>query len=281
MAYVSALANLRYDLNKYIVELRRVSNLAATFLMENKITKMEYLNDVENEISYYEFAFNNERNPNNRREIIFEFKRKVELANREYQILRTKDYVTYYITDVFEDHGVIKHAKIAGGVIAGTFELFAARYYLKLCNTLNIKTFKGVAVVFAAYGANNIYEAMTPVLFEHASAGPLRWLYREGAEIIGLDAEDGDFAYSFAELSLSIYAGIRKPIITQSAKKLAEPLIGDTPGTGKLFKYINTDYTPSWNRKNTIIKLWFMGYSGYKAEMLFTDDKYKLSNKYN
>lgn len=281
MAYVSALANLRYDLNKYIVELRRVSNLAATFLMKNELTKLGYLNDIENGINDFEFRFNNERNPNKKREIIYEFKKVVDQANKEYQILRTKDYVTYYVTDVFEDNGIIKYSKIAGGIIAGTFELFAAKYYLKLSNSLNIKSFKGVAVVFAAYGANNIYEAMTPLVFEHASPGALRWLYQEGAEIIGLDADDGDFAYSFVELSLSIYAGIRKPIVTQSARRLADHLIGEAPGTGKLFKYIHTDYIPSWNRKNTIMKLWFMGYSGYKAEMLFTDDKYKFSNKYN
>lgn len=281
MAYISALANLRYDLNKYIVELRRVSNLAATFLIKNELTKLEYLSEIENDINYYEFKFNNEHNPNKKRELLFEFKKVVELANKEYQILRTKDHVTYYVTDVFEDHGVIKYAKIAGGVVAGSLELFAAKYYFKLSETLNIKSFRGVSVVFAAYGANNIYEAMTPVLFEHASPGLLRLLYQEGAEIIGLNTDDGDLAYSFVELSLSIYAGIRKPIVTQNAKRLADPLIGDAPGTGKLFKYTHTDYTPSWNRKNTIMRLWFLGYSGYKAEMLFTDDKHLFSNKYN
>lgn len=63
MAYNSALTNLRYDLNNYIVELRRISNLAATFLMKSDITKMQYLNDIENGIFDYETRFNNERNP--------------------------------------------------------------------------------------------------------------------------------------------------------------------------------------------------------------------------
>lgn len=103
MAYNSALTNLRYDLNNYIVELRRISNLAATFLMKSDITKMQYLNDIENDIFDYGTRFNNERNPYIQREIVFELKREVDLANKEYQILRKNDHVTYYVTDIFED----------------------------------------------------------------------------------------------------------------------------------------------------------------------------------
>lgn len=144
-----------------------------------------------------------------------------------------------------------------------------------------MKRFKGVAAVFAAYGGNNIYEAMTPILFEHSSAGPVRFFYREAAEILGLENDQGDFAYNSIEFSLSIYAGIRKPIISQNAKRLADKLIGETPGTGRLFRNIHSDYLPSWDKKNTVMKLWFLGYSGYKAKLIFWDEKYKLENKYN
>lgn len=281
MAYNSALTNLRYDLNNYIVELRRISNLAATFLMKSDITKMQYLNDIENDIFDYETRFNNERNPYIKREIVFELKREVDLANKEYQILRKNDHVTYYVTDIFEDQGVIKYSKIAGGVVAGTLELFAALYFYKISNILKMKRFKGVAAVFAAYGGNNIYEAMTPILFEHSSAGPVRFFYREAAEILGFENDQGDFAYNSIEFSLSIYAGIRKPIVSQNAKRLADKLIGETPGTGRLFRNIHSDYLPSWDKKNTVMKLWFLGYSGYKAKLIFWDEKYKLENKYN
>ena len=117
-----------------------------------------------------------------------------------------------------------------------------------------MKRFKGVAAVFAAYGGNNIYEAMTPILFEHSSAGPVRFFYREAAEILGLENDQGDFAYNSIEFSLSIYAGIRKPIISQNAKRLADKLIGETPGTGRLFRNIHSDYLPSWDKKNTVMK---------------------------
>lgn len=281
MAYNSAMTNLRYDLNNYIVELRRISNLAATFLMKSDITKMQYLNDIENDIFDYETRFNNERNPYIKREIVFELKREVDLANKEYQILRKNDHVTYYVTDIFEDQGVIKYSKIAGGVVAGTLELFAALYFYKISNILKMKRFKGVAAVFAAYGGNNIYEAMTPILFEHSSAGPVRFFYREAAEILGFENDQGDFAYNSIEFSLSIYAGIRKPIVSQNAKRLADKLIGEAPGTGRLFRNIHSDYLPSWDKKNTVMKLWFLGYSGYKAKLIFWDEKYKLENKYN
>ncbi|HFU5061357.1 TPA: hypothetical protein ACH58I_004868, partial [Escherichia coli] len=88
MAFVSALVNLRYDLNKYIVELRRISNLAATFLMEDDFIKNFYLNEVEISINNYNFRFNNERNPFKQREIVFELKEEVELEKKEYDILR-------------------------------------------------------------------------------------------------------------------------------------------------------------------------------------------------
>ncbi|HDR2159148.1 TPA: DUF4225 domain-containing protein [Enterobacter cancerogenus] len=281
MAYNSALTNLRYDLNNYIVELRRISNLAATFLMKSDMTKIQYLNDIENDIFDYETRFNNERNPYIKREIVFELKREVDLANKEYQILRKNDHVTYYVTDIFEDQGVIKYSKIAGGVVAGTLELFAALYFYKISNILKMKRFKGVAAVFAAYGGNNIYEVITPILFVHSSAGPVRFFYREAAEILGFENDQGDFAYNSIEFSLSIYAGIRKPIVSQNAKRLADKLIGETPGTGRLFRNIHSDYLPSWDKKNTVMKLWFLGYSGYKAKLIFWDEKYKLENKYN
>lgn len=101
MAFVTALTHLRYSLNNHIVELRRVSNLAATFIIKNELTRMGYLNDIEHDISDVEFRFNNEFNPFKQQEIVFEFASSVELAKREYQILRMKDHVTYYVTDVF------------------------------------------------------------------------------------------------------------------------------------------------------------------------------------
>ncbi|WP_318366239.1 DUF4225 domain-containing protein [Enterobacter sp.] len=275
MAFVSALTNLKYSFNQHVTKLRRVANLAETFIFKDELIKMDFHNDIEMTIKNYEFEFDTERNPNKQQEIIFELMREVDLTEKEYQILRAKDHLTYYITDIFEEHGVIKYTKVATGIFSGSMQLLSAKYFHEISNRFNIKYFKGVSAVFAAYGANNIYESITPILYENAESGPVRWAFREAAELIGLEVNDGDFSYDFIELSLSVYAGIRKPVLLNSPKRLAEKILGDAPGTGKLFRYIPLDHAASWKTKNTIMKLWFIGHSGYKAEMLFSGDKHK------
>ncbi|EBP4342234.1 DUF4225 domain-containing protein [Salmonella enterica] len=277
MAYVSALSHLRYDLNNYIVDLRRIANLAATFLIEDQFIKISYLNEIEMSISDYEFRFNNERNPFKQREIIFELSNEVELERKEYDILRTKDRVTYLITDIFEEHGVLKYTKIAGGVVTGSLELFTSVVYYQLGKRLNLKSLRGVSAIFAAYGTDNIWESMSPLIYEHSSAGPFRKLVRAVAGELGISEDNSDLGYSFVEFSLSLYNTFGARTLSPSVKRLATTSIGrKRPGTGRLFYNISLDYTTKWSKMSTTMKIWNVGYTGYKAKLEYLDDKYKF-----
>ncbi len=276
MAYVSALAHLRYDLNNYIVELRRISNLASVFLIKDEFIRNSYLNEIEMSIKDYESRFNNERNPLKQREIIFELKEDVELENKEYQLLRMKDHVTYMVTDIFEEHGVLKYAKMAGGVVTGGLELFTAYGYERLSKTLHLKRLRGIAVIFAAYGVDNIWESVSPLVYEEASAGPLRRIIRGISEEFGLSEDNSDLGYSFIEFSLSVYGTFSARKLFPNANRLAAGVGRKRPGTGRLFNNVSWDYASKWSKMSTNMKIWNIGYTGYKAKLEFYDEGYKF-----
>ncbi|EQA0095455.1 DUF4225 domain-containing protein, partial [Escherichia coli] len=267
MAFVSALVNLRYDLNKYIVELRRISNLAATFLMEDDFIKNFYLNEVEISINNYNFRFNNERNPFKQREIVFELKEEVELEKKEYDILRMKDHVTYMVTDMFEEQGVLKYVKIFGGVATGGIELFTAYGYYQLGKTLHLRRLRGIAIVFASYGVDNIWESVSPLIFEEANAGPLRRVIRGIAGEFGISEDDSDLGYSFVEFSLSLYNTFNARKLFPNENRLVIGVGRKRPGTGRLFNNVSWDYASKWSKMNTNMKIWNLGYSAYKAKL--------------
>lgn len=275
----AGIAHFRYDLNRYISELRRVSNLAATFLIKSSIVRQEYLQDVEEGIRTYEKRFNANVNPYDNVKVIDDLKSELNLTNKEYQILRMKDYATYIITDVFEEHGVIKYAKIGAGVVSGGAEAWAGYQLAKVGKNLRSRSFMGMGVILVSYGLNNIYESASPVFYEQAQVGPLRKIYRKAAELAGLNDDDGDFAYSGVEFALTVYAAIRTPVMQQHSSRLVTRYIGERPGTGKIFRYVNNDFVSKWSKKNIALKLYFGVDSARKFKATFIDDGYKFDGQ--
>ncbi|QKJ85096.1 DUF4225 domain-containing protein [Paramixta manurensis] len=274
----AAYAHLRYDLDSYITELRRMANLASVFLIKDALIKMDYLRDIENGISEYEHRFNADISPVSKSSVINDLKEEVRLTEREYQILRMKDRITYIITDVFEEHGVIKYAKIGGGVLAGSAETWAGLQLVKVGRTINARHFMGVGVVLMNYGLNNIYESASPMIYEHKQAGFLRSLYRKAANLAGLGDDEGDFAYSSVEFSLSVYAAIRAPVFSQNPGRLVGRLFGEKPGTGKLFRYVSNDFITKWSSKSGEMKLYFGAKTAFSFKAEFIDGDYKFND---
>ncbi|WP_261641015.1 DUF4225 domain-containing protein [Erwinia mallotivora] len=278
---INAYSHLRYDLDNYIVELQRVSELAATFLIKDALNRHDYLREISADIRDYQSRFDNEKNPHNQTGIIEELKAELKLTEREYQMLRMKDHVTYIVTDVFEEHGVLKYAKVAGGIFGGSMEAWGGFQLAKLGHSLKIKRLKGVGIILALYGANNVYESVTPVLYEHSESGPIRYLYRKAAELAGFSNDEGDLAYSSVELSLSLYAAVRTPVLTQNPGRLVSKYLGEQPGTGKLFRHVNNDFITKWASKNGIMKLYFGLDSARKIKAKFYDEEYKYDEKFS
>lgn len=150
----------------------------------------------------------------------------------------------------------------------------------KLGNSLRIKRLKGVDIILALYGANNVYESVTPVLYEHSESGPIRYFYRKAAELAGLSNDEGDQAYSSVELSLSLYAAVRTPVLTQNPGRLVSKYLGEQPGTGKLFRHVSNDFITKWASKNGVMKLYFGLDSAKEIKAKFYDDEYKYDEKF-
>lgn len=277
----SAISHLRYDFDNYIVELQRLTNLASIFIIKDALIRYDYLHEINVDIQDYQSRFDAEINPQKKIEIIEDLKAEVRLTESEYQILRMKDHVTYIVTDVFEEHGILKYAKIAGGIVAGGMEAWGGIYLAKIGKSLKIKRFKGVGVILFAYGINNVYESASPLLYEHSQSGPLRDLYRKAAELAGLGDNEGDFGYSSVELSLSIYTAIRSPVLAQNPGRLVSKYLFEKPGTGKLFRYVNNDYITKWASKNGMMKLYFTGKSAHDIKAKFYDGDYKYDDSFS
>lgn len=131
-----------------------------------------------------------------------------------------------------------------------------------------------------AYGINNVYESVSPIIYENSQAGPLRELYRKAAELAGMDNDVGDLGYSGIEVSLSIYAAIRSPVLSQNPGRLVNKHLFEKPGTGKLFRYVNNDYITKWASKNGVMKIYFVGKSAYDIKAKFYDGNYKFDDNY-
>lgn len=274
----SAFSHLRYDLNTYIVELQRVANLAASFLIKDALIRHDYLRDIDSSVRDYQSRFDAEMNPQKRIELIEELKAELKLTEREYQMLRMKDRVIYAVTDVFEEHGVLKYAKIAGGVVGGGAEAWGGYRLTKIGKSLNLRSLRGVGFMLVAHGLNDIYESASPLIYEHKHTGVIRKIYREAAKLAGLGDDAGDLAYSSVEFSLTLYAAIRTPVLAQNPGRLASKYLGDQPGTGKLFRHVSNDFISTWASKNGAMKLYFTGNSLYKAKAEFIDGGYKFDN---
>lgn len=274
----NAFSHLRYDFDNYIIELQRVTMLAASFLINDSLIRNGYLLDIDSGIRDYQSRFDAEKNPHRKIAIIEELKAEVKLTEREYQMLRMKDRIIYTVTDVFEEHGIMKYARIAGGVVGGGLEAWGGYRLTHIGRTLNFRSMRGVGVMLVAHGLNNAYESVSPLIYEYKDVGLLRKIYREAAKLAGFDDDAGDFAYSGVEFSITLYAAIRTPVLTQNPGRFVTQYLGEQPGTGKLFRHVSHDFISKWTSKNGAMKLYFTGSSLYKIKAEFVDDGYKFDH---
>jgi len=273
----SAISHLKYDLDNYVVALKRVANLAASFFLEDAIIRMNYLKEIDDYINEMNYRFHQTLDPNERMRIVNDVKAEADMAEREYQLLRLGNYTKYISTEIFEEQGVLKYVKIAGGVVAGGAQVYSGKILFNTGKILNSKTFKSIGVILIAHGANNVYESLSPILFEHSKAGYLRKLYRKGANVLGYDNNSGDLVYSAADLFVTIIAAVETPVLVQNRNRLIPKGWFEKPGTGRLFNQVNQDYITKWQKMNNGMRMFQIGNSGYKvtAELVFGGYKYQ------
>lgn len=275
----AAIAHLKYDLDNYVVALKRVANLAAAFLFEDPIIKMNYLKEIDDYVNDMNYRFHQTFDTNERMRVINDVKAEADMAEREYQILRQGNFTTYFTTEIFEDQGVLKYAKITGGVVAGGLQFYAGKSLISLNKKLHLRSLNTLGFTLVAYGLNNMYESISPVLFEHQKAGWVRQFYRKGAAMLGQDKYAGDIAYNATDIAVTIFAATQMPVLKGSPKRLVTRGIFEPPGNGMLFRNITQDYISKWNKKNLAMKIFFVGSKVYQVKAEFIDGGYRYQDE--
>ncbi|MEK9495041.1 DUF4225 domain-containing protein [Photorhabdus sp. P32] len=204
--------------------------------------------------------------------MVYEVKDEYEITEREYQALRRKDYTKYIVTDIFEDQGVVKYAKIGGGVVAGIVQTVAGISVFNSGKLVKSKSVQSMGIVLFAHGGNNFYEAISPILYESQDIGWLREGYRHISHALGYDDNVANVAYSSVDLVASAYGTYGmfklKPIKSKNNISGGYPV---KPGAGKLFRYINEDLARKWRlTPNPILTIQISG-SMYKVKLLIDD----------
>lgn len=275
----TAIAHLKYDLDRHAVDLKRIATLASAYFMNDYQTRREYLRQVDEFINNINRKFKNTFDVNERMRLIYEMRAESELANREYQILRQGNYTKYLITDLYEDQGVVKYAKIGWGITMSVVQGAGGVSMFNLGSKLHLKRLKGIGITLIAHGTNNFYESISPIIYEQEHSAWLRKIYRNGAELAGLDRRYGDLAYSAVDFSITAYAGYRGLVLKNNANRLATSGLFEKPGTGMLFNNLKPDFWPKWNAKGTPMRVFMLGGSITKAKISFVDGNYEIDDE--
>ncbi|MFD0710206.1 MULTISPECIES: DUF4225 domain-containing protein [Photorhabdus] len=273
---MKGISHLSYDLNNYASLLKRKAHLAASFFIEDSQLRMSYLKEIDDFVNIKTREFKNTFDVNEKKRLVYEVKDEYEVTEKEYQVLRRKDYTKYIVTDIFEDHGVVKYAKIGGGVVAGGVQMFAGLAVFNSGRLVKSRTVQSVGVVLAAHGVNNFYESISPILYEHQDIGWVREGYRHVSHALGYGDGVADVAYSSVDFVASLYGTYGmlklKPVKSKNNISGGYPV---KPGAGKLFRYINSDLARKWQLTPKPMLTIQVLSSGYKVKLLI-DDIYKL-----
>jgi hypothetical protein len=274
----AAISYLRIDLEHYALALRRVANLGATFFIKSTLSRMEYIQEIEDLIIGITRQFNSTFDVNERMRLINILKAEFELAEREYQLLRMGNHVKYIVTDIFEDHGVLKYTKIGGGILAGVAQVLGGVGVYEFSKIVHSKKLKGISVVLVTHGINNTFESISPLIYDRYKTGYVRDVYRLIAKKMGYNIDQGDFAYSSVDFAATAYAAYAGRALVTNKNSLVSRSWLDKPGTGRLYNATSNDYGNTFLLKSRMLKIIQTGSTGYKFKVTFLDEDYKFDN---
>ncbi|WP_323838419.1 DUF4225 domain-containing protein [Photorhabdus africana] len=269
---MKGISHLSYDLNNYASSLKRKAHLAASFFIEDSQLRMSYLKEIDDFVNIKTREFKNTFDVNEKKRLVYAVKDEYEITEKEYQALRRKDYTKYIVTDIFEDQGVVKYAKIGGGVVAGIAQTAAGIAVINSGRIVRSKRVQLMGAVLVAHGGSNFYEAISPILYENQKIGLVRKGYRYASHALGYGDDVADVAYSSVDLVASLYGtyGVLKLKPVKSKNNISGGY-SVKPGTGKLFRYINSDLARKWQLTPKPMLTIQVLSSGYKVKLLIDD----------
>lgn len=280
---VAAISHYKYELDRNVAELNRITILASTYFIEDPTIRHAYVKDVSD---FIEDAYNRFRvtfDPNEKMRIVYEVRDEKEQAESEYQKFRLGNYLKRVVTEIYEEHGVFKYTTVATEVVSSGVTMYGGYSIYNVGKMIHSNKMKVLGATLIAHGANDLFETIAPLVVDHQETGFLRRLYRYGAEKLGYDKYTGDFAYSSAELALSIYAGVYGFQKINNRNSLATvPFVKKFLGqrdTGRLYHFVTQDFTRKWSLKPTPMKIIFVGQQFMKAKIELYDGKYKFNDE--
>jgi hypothetical protein len=280
---VAAISHYKYDLDRYVAELNRITILSSTYFIEDPIIRNAYVKDVSDFISNAYSRFRGTFDPNEKMRIVYEVREEKEQAESEYRKFRLGDYVKRVVTEIYEEQGVFKYTTVATDVVSSSITMYGGYSLFKAGSMFHSNKLKILGATLFSHGANSLFETVAPLIVDHQESGPLRRLYRYGAEKLGYNKYTGDFAYSSTELVLSIYSGAYGFQKINNPNSLATiPFVKRMFGhrdTGRLFYYVTKDFARKWSLKPTPMKVIFVGQQLMKAKIELYDGDYKFNEE--
>ncbi|NDJ57412.1 DUF4225 domain-containing protein [Enterobacteriaceae bacterium 4M9] len=191
---MSTVAILTIRFYEESAQLKRVALLASGFFIENSAIRMEYLKDIDDFVNMiYSKISSSLYSFHDKSLSLQELSNERESTEKEYQKLRQGDYTKYLTTDIFEEHGVLKYMPVAADIFSGAFQAYAGYRLAHFGPKAHIKHLKTVGLTLIAHGSNNIYEAVSPLLYEgRHQSGWLRDIYRGISSKMGYSDNQGD-----------------------------------------------------------------------------------------
>lgn len=142
------------------------------------------------------------------------------------------------------------------GFIAGVFQVAAGA---AICTSPAIALCGVAGLPMIAHGANNIYENGENLLTGRTdSEGWVRQGYQAVAKSMGGTPQDGNIAYGFADIGLSVYGMARMVLKT---------------GAWRLFKYIPSDYVRSYTTMSGTAIVFEVGVDMLTGEQVYVEIK--------
>ncbi|PHM46797.1 hypothetical protein Xmir_03917 [Xenorhabdus miraniensis] len=247
------------DFNTYASKLRRTTDLAARYILDDPGVKARYRKEINDVIEDIRRDYNNSQgNIEKKRELVREIKYEYESEEEAYQQARRLDYGKYKLTELFEDTGVIKYAKTTGKILGGVVQIVGGHYVFKVGKALGpagtYLNMKRIGMLAMATGVSNTVEAISPIVYEYSNGkynlgNPLKDLTEYAFVSLGANEGMGEFSYDIVDFGVSSYLTFGSYRRINASRRLLNSWI-DGNSSNRLFRAIRQDYKRKWETMN-------------------------------
>ncbi|BET98242.1 DUF4225 domain-containing protein [Xenorhabdus taiwanensis] len=247
------------DFITYEAKLRRTTDLAARYILDDPGVKARYRKEINDVIEDIRRDYNNSGfNVEKKRELVRELKYEYESEEEAYQQARRLDYGKYKFTEIFEDTGVIKYAKTTGKILGGVVQTVGGYYVFNTGKALGpagtYLNMRRIGMLAMATGVSNAIEAISPIVYEYTNGkydfgNPLQDITEYAFVNLGANEGMGEFAYDIVDFGVSSYLTFGAYRRINAPKRILNSWI-DGNSSNRLYRAIKQDYKRKWETMN-------------------------------